>query len=430
MRPWRDIQSMNAWRHIAGTIGGSTAKVGRVRQLRAVFDGDVNTPERQYDRMVPLITEYHGLEKRDAANIPARIRLLNELHLAADLYLSKFKVDMAQAKQRVQPTVVKGQRVLAPIKRDVHTQSFMSGDAVEQSFDRNMLTLRNRSLRKAGYLTRLNHYLKSPLADPKNTISTILSPQYRTATEVGPVAGVLLEKADPWHRPIELHFDKTGKLAEDPRADLFGINSAFFKWYTTVGQHNKPFLLWLEGEDLCTMDDKSAVAGTSSVAYGDYTRVGSAPPAFRLALVTPRQTMLMMEEFGGGDHVRTRAASTDGYTCNSGKGVNDAAAYIWTGKEIVIAQHQEGRFHHSSFNSANAVECAGMIKMANGRVTYVSNNSGHYRPSPRHLARFCEWLSMQRVIDRNTAVQCQGLADQYENTWDHFGKNWSTLKAR
>ena len=44
-----------------------------------------------------------------------------------------------------------------------------------------------------------------------------------------------------------------------------------------------------------------------------------------------------------------------------------------------------GKFHHSSFFSGRPVLCAGEIMFAAGRITFISNTSGHYRPSVQDL---------------------------------------------
>jgi hypothetical protein len=42
-------------------------------------------------------------------------------------------------------------------------------------------------------------------------------------------------------------------------------------------------------------------------------------------------------------------------------------------------------WNHSSFNAGKDVICAGMIKIHNGTLVYVDNDSGHYRPTRQHL---------------------------------------------
>lgn len=44
-----------------------------------------------------------------------------------------------------------------------------------------------------------------------------------------------------------------------------------------------------------------------------------------------------------------------------------------------------GVLHHSSFNRGKGVICAGCIQMANGIPYYISNESGHYKPSKQAL---------------------------------------------
>jgi hypothetical protein len=42
-------------------------------------------------------------------------------------------------------------------------------------------------------------------------------------------------------------------------------------------------------------------------------------------------------------------------------------------------------WNHSSFNAGKDVICAGMIKIHNGTLVYVDNNSGHYKPSRQNF---------------------------------------------
>jgi hypothetical protein len=47
--------------------------------------------------------------------------------------------------------------------------------------------------------------------------------------------------------------------------------------------------------------------------------------------------------------------------------------------------HGNQMWNHSSFNAGKDVICAGMIKIHNGTLVYVDNNSGHYKPTRQHL---------------------------------------------
>jgi hypothetical protein len=42
-------------------------------------------------------------------------------------------------------------------------------------------------------------------------------------------------------------------------------------------------------------------------------------------------------------------------------------------------------FNHSSFNAGKSVTCAGMVKILNGRLIWIDNSSGHYKPTKKNL---------------------------------------------
>ncbi len=51
-----------------------------------------------------------------------------------------------------------------------------------------------------------------------------------------------------------------------------------------------------------------------------------------------------------------------------------------TKARALMAQH-----NHSSLNAGGDVICAGMMAFNQGRITYIDNCSGHYKPTPRHV---------------------------------------------
>ena len=63
-----------------------------------------------------------------------------------------------------------------------------------------------------------------------------------------------------------------------------------------------------------------------------------------------------------------------------------------------------GTFHHSSFLSGKPVLCAGEIAVDQGKITKVSNSSGHYRPSTSDL------LNCVTALGRKYGVDLQKLA--------------------
>lgn len=45
-----------------------------------------------------------------------------------------------------------------------------------------------------------------------------------------------------------------------------------------------------------------------------------------------------------------------------------------------------------------------MIKVQQGKVSYVSNNSGHYKPSNENLRQFCSWLRDRNVLTPDVKI--------------------------
>jgi hypothetical protein len=429
MRPWRDIFSTKAWDEIIqGT--DSTAHISKFQALKAKFDSKVDTPGRKLRHLAALIQSYHAVPKTLFANLTPRIIHLDNIRQHAEDYLVNFRVDMAAAKTRVAEVWnnLTQKNEIKPAEKSKFTGHYMGGDPLQQSVDRNVLTLMRRAERKAAYLAELRRHYVSHSRDPQALLDLLTKPQRKTADATGLAPGVLMEQVDPWHRPVEVQF-KDGKLVEaEEVGEPNGMSAEFAAWYHTIGQHNLPFFLWLEGRPVCTCDNKAEVSSTTTVHYPGAPSSAAIAAQYRLQLVYPRGTKLWMEELR--DNGLTRVAHTNGYTCSSGKGVTDAAAYAWTGQELLIAQHNEGGLHHSSFNGGGLVKCAGMIKMAGGKITYASNNSGHYKPGKHLLANFLQAYHDRGVLDPNAKVLCCGLEQQFTGTASQFLAGWKQLKDR
>ena len=429
MRPWRDIPSLAAWQAVVARQD-STASMSRSRRLRAKVKSSTDTPKRALERLTDAIARYHDVPKTSFGRLDDRARQLTEIAAAAGSYLTKFHVDMDAAKGRFeeQYSGVHGWQRVALQKR-AHSNRYEAGNAADQSIDRTVLTLLNRGLRKARYLLELKQYYTSTSRDPKHLVTALTRPQDKSATHTGLHAGVRMEQLDPWHRPVEVSFQNGQLQQNDDLADEYDASAAFGEWYASIGQHDLPFFLWLESHAICTADDKALIAGTASVTYvsGNDRANGyrAIAPRHKLALVYPHGGKLWLDELK--PNGVTRVADTAGYACNSGKGVSDAAAFTAVGREITIAQHQESSFHHSSFHAGGNVNCAGMIKIDNGFVTYASNNSGHYRPDKQLLARFLHGLAQKGLLARDCTVHCSGLGRTYEDTATNFLRDWQSL---
>ncbi len=82
-------------------------------------------------------------------------------------------------------------------------------------------------------------------------------------------------------------------------------------------------------------------------------------------------------------------------TCFSGPGY---AIYVMSAEgNLHVSSHSVGHRHHSSLLGGAAVAGAGEIQAAGGRITFLSNKSGHYHPAPEHLLAVLAMLQHHRV---------------------------------
>ena len=50
-----------------------------------------------------------------------------------------------------------------------------------------------------------------------------------------------------------------------------------------------------------------------------------------------------------------------------------------------LAQAGFAAFNHSTFNAGKEVICAGMITIVRGKLCWINNDSGHYKPTHENL---------------------------------------------
>jgi hypothetical protein len=85
---------------------------------------------------------------------------------------------------------------------------------------------------------------------------------------------------------------------------------------------------------------------------------------------------------------------------------------------IYVGDPKAGKFHHSTFMSGKPVLCAGEIRLTAGKITYISNESGHYRPSTHDLLACVGVLQRKYNVNLNR-VKVADLATAYE--WREAG---------
>lgn len=413
-RPWRDIISMKGWQEAVMARSSQTAaQLGSVGKLRGVFDSSKSV-DGYLKKIGNAIALYHDIDKTDSLNADTRVAHLERISQLARGYLTTFNISEETAAQRA-------------VQRSRFSGVFENSNIREESVDRNVLTLSRRALRKAKYIRELKAYYNFGGAgaiaalSKRDFLDRIHAPQVRTDTTIGLVSHTRMEQADFAHRG-DFEVEDEGSCGR-----------AFAEW-AALPAVTSPFFWWLEGHDVCRMDDKQSTSSRSvQYARADQSSGHTEFNMLRQVSLTNPAMMYDLSQARSGGTLGTTAQYTtaqqkDPRWGGFGQGV---AAYVWTvGEELFIANHAEQRFHHSSFVSGQAVKCAGMIVIENGIVTALSNNSGHYKPRKQHLFNFVLKLTQTQTISPNCQIQAMlGMADNFRGKPAHFMRNINNLEA-
>lgn len=93
-----------------------------------------------------------------------------------------------------------------------------------------------------------------------------------------------------------------------------------------------------------------------------------------------------------------------------GSNFGGAAMFIMdaNGDFLVSTHEEDGKFQHSSLASGMPVAMAGEMRVERGRISYISNSSGHYRPNLNHMNQCIIQLRQRGVKLRGVEVDLYG----------------------
>jgi|GEM_PF-6305294 hypothetical protein len=103
-----------------------------------------------------------------------------------------------------------------------------------------------------------------------------------------------------------------------------------------------------------------------------------------------------------------------------------SALYVMSSRGDIYSGSDEVYWrHHSSFLAGADVAAAGMIKVTNGQIEWVSNSSGHYEPEPKFLNNILDLLEKNNVDlskitvkeDRNSECPLGSHRDYSATIW-------------
>lgn len=421
MKVWRDIFSARAWRGAVERYkGGDTAHDnargtasaqarGNVARLKSVFDRRLSSPVAFLEHLTGKIERYHDIPKHEYARLDQRATALKEISKEAHEYLSVFKVDLTRAAQRNDANA-----------KDTYLRSHVTSNMRMESMDRLVLSLARRSLRKAGYLATLKAYygnsgVGAAHRTPDKLKALLMQPQENANGLVGLVPHVRMEQLDPVHR-------------SDYEADTAPGSTGYALAMWMKDPRNTPFFLWLENSVVCLADDKAELFA-QSVPYERFDQGRGGNDSQQMIILPPGP--LHACDLNGG---LPRLASTANCTADADKDPGPQhgrglAAYVWSAEgELFVAEHRGNVFHHSSFVSGLKVRCAGMLRIENGMCTFLSNNSGHYKPRKDKLLNFVNFLHGHRALHATATMAVQtGNGKPWLGNIADFRRDFATI---
>lgn len=79
---------------------------------------------------------------------------------------------------------------------------------------------------------------------------------------------------------------------------------------------------------------------------------------------------------------------------------------------LLIAKNIQGKIHHSSLAAGQAIISAGVISIIQGQISYLDNQSGHYRPDKLRFSAFTILLKNKGITLLPNAIPKQFLVDE------------------
>jgi hypothetical protein len=363
---------------------------------KRAFDNEILDADPSYIKQPGLqllyidLVQYHRIPKTRLAHFPQRIMALRNLSRLAK------SVDLPDA-EWVRKWV--GEWIVAQAEKKANYLEIL-----QDYFRENEHEVRNPGL-LLDRLKAARSVVSMPLA-PKHVGAS----QWKTAkpgeTLIGLHGGVRMEQIDPLHRVYEFRMMGDQIHGASRQQEL-----ALQEWATAVraGTYNEPFFVYIEGAECCVVrnTNRSDILGLvefPGIKY--FTGLGpNAPGIYQIAI--HNGVAFRIDGHGYGAMFDTNSITPE----QSPKGTRDEAhgrktmAYNWTKHgELLVGVHKEYELHHSSFQSGGLIRCAGMIGARQGKIYWIDNDSGHYRPPPMNLHRFIVTLKDSGVLAPDARV--------------------------
>jgi len=392
--PWLDIYPVSIWdeyvqQYKKGKLAFSPGEPVKKKNLLDFFKlgSHVSGYDKTIiDELTKWVKLYHGMDKRDKGQLSSRIQVLKTIYTITTDYLAREKKvtrDSLTSQERKKARDQDYSKEMNP--------EYKSNDSMGYLMDK----LARRAKRKAEYIAELKKHLDE--GDKGFTgydnLLAYIEKERNTETLVGMQPDVMMERLDPWHRSFEMVVSGHSRMAKN------FYELAFMRWSASQEANTIPFFLWLEGNFVCTgIDDGSS-------KYAKFDKAEWVP---RMVTYESGANSPHLVRFAGGcaysflseGGSEEKSQLMDVCPVQNAKTMGAGAyAYVWTKDGMLLCGAHEGnKFHHSSFTSGSKVRCAGMIRFVAGKVDFVSNDSGHYKPPIKYLDRFVDYLLSKGVV--------------------------------
>lgn len=94
----------------------------------------------------------------------------------------------------------------------------------------------------------------------------------------------------------------------------------------------------------------------------------------------------------------------------------------------IISDYSDDVFHNS-IRGSQPVQCAGAVEISDGRITKISNESGHYRPTKAQLLRTLGGLYAAKFIDSETRVRCFTVTGFMSSSTENIGTIGTLIRS-
>ncbi len=279
-----------------------------------------------------------------------------------------------------------------------------------------VLSLAGRALKKSDYLATMAKWHATTKEKYQNPTDLV---QFLWELDQDNVRGTnrqflhttsyaTIEKIDPYHRQTVVFMGAA--VGDEPKPHRGEMAHAFsdyamgrpprFPDPRTKAHRHMSFYEWLEYHPICL--GTPGIVGDAK--YKNLDRVSYAIGDLAIATPAVGGGLEYVRNSNVASGVKPRRLNTSEFA-PSGKGPKNAVAFVWNKNGTLLLHEHGGGFVHASAEQGHKVRCSGMLVATLGRVTVVTDQSGHYAPRQENTYDFLHWLKQSKCLSAAAHVE-------------------------